>query len=354
MSSHLLSISTFEYAARAKLPEAQWAWLIGAAEFGRTFRRNLEQFSDFGLRPAVLTGVTDPSLGTHWMGLAISSPIVAAPIGHLTQFHESGELAVVEGCRNSGIHCVVSMHTRRSLEVLSKSAGPAGWSYQVYLYSSPEIVLEQIQRAVNLGARSIIVTVDSGHRSPSYERQILPWDARKLGQHDEPKLPESRDDRVWTWKMVANLIRGLNVPIVIKGIQCATDALRAKEVGANAVWISNHGGRVNETDQSLLREIAAIRALIGPDLSVVIDGGFRTGSDIAKALLLGASHVALGRPLIYGLVCDGSRGVSEVLEIASRELSLVLGSLGIQAVGDSARHSEQLFEICRAVSGPRD
>ena len=344
MTSHPLSILAFERAAKSRLPEAQWSWVTGAAETGRTLRRNMEQFAEFGLRPAVLSGITTPKLDAHWAGAAVSSPVLAAPIGHLTQFHESGELGVIEGCGDTGTHCVISMHTRRNLELLASSAGPAGWSYQVYLYSSPDVVAEQIQRAVDLGTRSVILTVDGCHRSPSYERQHQPWDARKYGQRDEVELPESRDDRVWTWTMLAKLIEGVKVPVVVKGIQLASDALRAKEVGAHAIWISNHGGRANETDQALLREITAVRALVGPDLDVVIDGGFRTGSDIAKALLLGASHVALGRPLIYGLVSDGRRGVADVLGIASRELSLVMGSLGISDVRDAVQHAEQLFE----------
>ena len=354
MNSQPSSIGAFEELAKAKLPEAQWAWVIGAAETGRTYRRNLEQFAAFGLRPAVLAGITTPNLSSEWAGAALSSPVLAAPVGHLTQFHESGELGVMEGCRDSGTHCVVSMHTRRNLELLSRAAGPAGWSYQVYLYSSPDVVAEQIQRAIRLGARSIIITVDGSHRSPSYERQRQPWDARKLGGHDEEELPESRDDRVWTWKMLTELIKGIQIPIAVKGIQLSSDAMRAKEAGAHAVWISNHGGRVSETNQSLLREIFGIRALVGPETAVVVDGGFRTGSDIAKALLLGASHVALGRPLVHGIVTNGSQGVARVFGIASRELALVLGSLGISDVHDASKHGEQLFETVSHTSKTAD
>lgn len=354
MSSHVRSIAAYEQEARTKLPKAQWAWVTGAAESGATFRRNRSQFREFGLRPAVLTGITTPILGTHWAGAAVSSPILAAPIGHLTQFHESGELGVMKGCRDTGNHCVISMHTRRNLEILAQSVGSAGWSFQVYLYSNPDIVAGQIERAVRLGSRSVIITVDSSHRSPSYERQQHPWDARNFGQRDEVELPESRDDRAWTWKMLEDLIRSLRVPVAIKGVQSPTDALRAKEAGARVVWISNHGGRANETDQSLLREVTAIRGLVGPDVAVVVDGGFRTGTDIAKALLLGASHVALGRPLIYGLVSAGSQGVANVLGIANRELSLVLGSLGIRDVSDAAKHAEQVFETRERDSRPGD
>jgi len=354
MSNYPMSIFAFEEAAKSRLPEAQWEWVVGAAEHGRTFQRNIEQFSEFGLRPAVLAGIVTPNLTSSWQGYEVGSPVVAAPIGHLTQFHESGELGVMEACRDTNTHCVVSMHTRRNLELLAQAAGAARWSYQVYLYSNPDVVARQIDRAVQLGAASIVVTVDNCHRSPSFGRQRLAWDARKLGQRDEVELPESRDDRVWTWSMLQQLIRELRIPIIVKGIQFALDAQRAKDAGARGIWLSNHGGRVNETDQSLLREIATVRAHVGPEIPLVVDGGFRTGSDIAKALLLGASHVALGRPLIYGLVNNGGLGAVDVLNIANRELALVLGGLGINDVRHAPEHSAQVFELPIVTTHRRD
>jgi len=237
------------------------------------------------------------------------------------------------------------MHTRRSLEVLSKAAGSSGWSYQVYLYSDPAVVADQIARAVGLGASSIVVTVDSCHRSPSYQRQEMQWDARSHGKRDEMDLPPSRNDRVWNWRMVAELIRVLDVPLILKGVQSVADAVKAIDVGFQGVWLSNHGGRVNETDQSLLREVGEVREKIGHAVPLIVDGGFRTGGDIAKALLLGASHVGFGRPLIYGLICGGAEGVSEVLGIANRELELVLGTLGHANLRDLAAHREQVFDV---------
>lgn len=344
MSKFPSSIPAFETSARTRIPEAQWAWVVGAAERGRTYGRSLDQFSEFGLRPSVLAGVESTSLDTSWLHHKVSAPLVAAPIGHLTQFHQSGELGVIEACAERNIHCFVSMHTRRSLEVLAKAAGSSGWSYQVYLYSEPAVVADQIARAVGLGASSVVVTVDSCHRSPSYQRQEMPWDARNHGQRDEAGLPPSRNDRIWNWRMVADLIRVLDVPLILKGVQSVADAAKAIDVGFRGVWLSNHGGRVNETDQSLIREIGEIREKIGHAVPLVVDGGFRTGGDIAKALLLGASQVALGRPLIYGLICGGGEGVSEVIGIASRELGLVLGTLGIANLQDLVAHRDQVFD----------
>lgn len=336
------SLGDFEARAKARLPSAQWEWLIGAAETGRTYQRNLDQFQDFYLRPRVLVGVTTPQLESTFFGRPAASPIIAAPVGHMTQFHGEGELAVMQACNTTNTHCVVSMHTRRNLELLAKAAGEAGWSYQLYLYSEPNVVLSQISRAVNLGATTIVLTVDSGHRSPSYQRQRLPWDARDHGVRDEPELPESRNDRVWTWAMVEELIDRVSVPVIVKGIQFVRDAMIASQTGCAGVWISNHGGRNNETDQSLLRELGQVREAVGPELPIIIDGGFRTGSDFAKALLLGASHVALGRPLIHGIIDSGARGVESVLRIVHVELEAVLGSLGVTDVTAIKSHHEQV------------
>jgi isopentenyl diphosphate isomerase/L-lactate dehydrogenase-like FMN-dependent dehydrogenase len=340
MSNEPASLGEFEAFARAKLPAPQWNWVVGAAENGRTYLRNLNQFRDFYLRPRVLAGITSSRLESNFFGQVTASPIVAAPIGHMTQFDADGELAVMQACNETKTHCVVSMHTRRNLELLASAAGSAGWSYQLYLYSDPEVVLAQVERAVRLGATSVVLTVDSSHRSPSFQRQQLPWDARKHGKRDEPHIPESRNDRLWTWPMIAHLIKHVEVPVIVKGIQHAEDALRVQDSGCKAAWISNHGGRVNETDQSLLRELVKVRRAVGREFPLVIDGGFRTGSDLAKALILGTSHVALGRPLIYGLVEDGSRGIKSVINIAQSELAVVLGALGVSSVQDIANHTD--------------
>lgn len=342
MPESLASLADFEKCAKAKLPSAQWEWLIGGAESGRTYLRNFHQFHDYYLRPRVLSGVISPRLESSFAGKRISSPIIAAPVGHLTQFHDEGELAVMRACSATETHCVVSMHTRRNLELLAEAAGSAGWSYQVYLYLEPDQVASQIDRALQLGAASVVLTVDSCHRSPSYQRQRLSWDARKFGMRDEPELSESRNDRLWTWEMVAVLIGEIDVPVVIKGVQHAEDAVLAQEASCNAIWISNHGGRANETDQSLLRELSRIRSRVGPALPLVIDGGFRSGSDVAKALLLGSTYVALGRPLVFGLVEGGSRGVESVIDIAKNELISQLGALGISDVQNLEDHTDQV------------
>jgi isopentenyl diphosphate isomerase/L-lactate dehydrogenase-like FMN-dependent dehydrogenase len=342
MSKPLFSLADFEIQAQSMLPTAQWNWVIGGAESGRTYLRNLSQFKDYELRPRVLAGITSCQLGQAFFGKTIASPVFAAPVGHMTQFHEEGELAVMQACSATGTHCVVSMHTRRNLELLAETAGDAGWSYQVYLYSSPDVVLAQIVRAIRLGAASIVLTVDSCHRSPSYQRQRSPWDARQHGLRDEPELPESRDDRIWTWEMVAKLVKAVSVPLILKGVQCVSDAERALEIGCSGVWLSNHGGRNNETDQSLLRVLSQIRSVVGVNFPLVVDGGFRSGSDIVKALLLGATYVAMGRPLIFGVVVNGARGAETVLKISQDELVKILSALGIGDIGSVMNHKDQI------------
>ena len=341
-SKYLKSLSAFESAARVAIPKEQWEWVVGAAELGRTMERNRDQFRDFYLRTRVLSGIDKVLCDSRFLGVATRTPIVVAPLGHMTQFTPDGELEIVRAASRAGAHSVVSMHTRRSLEILSRAVGDSGWSYQVYLYSDPEVVLSQVTRAVSLGASSTVVTVANSHRSPSYGRQEDPWDARLKGDRDEPLLPEARDDRLWTWSMLESLIASVKCPIVVKGIQTTEDACKAIAANAAGIWISNHGGRVTETDQSLLKELAEIRTVVGPHHPITIDGGFRTGSDVVKALLLGASNVAVGRPLIHGAIVDGEQGIFDVLEILVVETALVLGSLGIESVLSAPGHRAQV------------
>ena len=142
--------------------------------------------------------------------------------------------------------------------------------------------------------------------------------------------------------MVTELVQKITVPVVVKGIQHPDDAMQAKLADCKAVWLSNHGGRVNETDQSLMQELVRVRKVVGENFPLVIDGGFRTGSDIAKALLLGATHIAFGRPLIHGLVEDGSRGIESVIRIAQSELEKMLGALGVTDIRDLPKHIGQI------------
>jgi len=351
MSDRLQSLAAFEEAASAKMPREQWEWVIGGAESGRTLGRNREQFAEFALSARILTGVDSVMCDSSYLDVATKSPVIAAPVGHMTQFNDEGELAIVRGCAMAGAHCVVSMHTRRSLETLSVAAGSSGWSYQVYLYSDFRTVAAQIQRAVNLGATSIVITSGSGHRSPSYRRQQFPWDARRKGLRDEPQLPASRNDRQWTWADLEKLLSSVKCPIVLKGIQSVEDAKRASSAGVSAIWLSNHGGRDTETDHSLLQELPPIREAVGDELPIVIDGGFRAGSDVAKALLMGATNVAVGRPIIHGSVVAGERGVSDVIQILTRELASVLGSLGIENVLKAFSHRHQVVSTRKRIRG---
>jgi 4-hydroxymandelate oxidase len=142
--------------------------------------------------------------------------------------------------------------------------------------------------------------------------------------------------------MARDLVGATDVPVILKGVQCADDAERAAEIGCAGVWISNHGGRNNETDQALLGELAKVRALVGPTYPLVIDGGFRTGSDAAKALLLGASQIAIGRPLIFGVVVAGAKGTTSVLRIIQDELKRALAAIGVADVLDVPNHADQV------------
>lgn len=345
MNKSLESLAAFEAVAAQRMPREQWEWVVGGAESGRTVVLNRDQFKKYALSTRILSGVDRVSCATSYLGVATNTPVVAAPLGHMTQFNDEGELSIVRGCARVGAHCVVSMHTRRSLERLAVEAGSSGWSYQVYLYSDLQTVISQCRRAVDLGAASIVVTSGSGHRSPSYQRQQFPWDARLKGERDEPHLPESRNDRTWTWGDLEKLCDVVRSPVVLKGIQSVEDARRSLSSGVSGIWLSNHGGRDTETDKSLLAELSQIRDSVGLSTPILIDGGIRTGSDVAKALLLGASNVAIGRPIIHGSVVSGERGVSDIVQILTSETAAVLGSLGIGDVRDAFSHRNQVVVV---------
>ncbi len=305
-------VNLFEYEAlaQAKMAPAFWDFYQGGSDDEVTLRANRAAFERIRLRPRVLVDVSASALDTRTtvLGTPVSMPVLVAPTALHCLAHPEGECAT------------------RSLEEIAQAAGGPLW-FQLYVYPNPQVAEWLVQRAEAAGYRAIVLTVDLpplGNREkdkrnnvtipppPFYEANFV--GVEKMGQR-------------WvrlTWESLSWLRSITSLPILLKGILTAEDALLAVEHGIAGIIVSNHGGRQLDTAIASIEALPEIVEAVAGRCEVYVDGGIRRGTDILKALALGARAVLIGRPALWGLAVDGAQGVFQVLEILRKELELAM------------------------------
>jgi pre-mycofactocin synthase len=360
--------------ARRRLPRSVYFAVIAGTEAGVTMNDNVRAFSELGFRPHVAGLPAARQLATTVMGLQVSFPVVISPTG-VQAVHPDGELAVARAAAAAGTAMGLSSFASRPVEEVGKATDKL--LFQCYWAGSREDILARAQRARAAGARGLIVTLDwvFGTRrdwgSPwipehldiqamvRHVPQVLvrpTYLARWLRSGSLPDLgvPNSAagDGQVpsffgaygqWmnsapaTWADLAWLREQWDGPFMLKGITRPDDARRAVDVGATAISVSNHGGNNLDSTPATIRCLPAVADAVGDQIEVLLDGGIRRGSDVVKALALGARAVMIGRPYLWGLAASGERGVGNVLEILRQGISETLYGLGRASIHDLAR-----------------
>ncbi len=337
--------------ARAKVPRAAFDYIAGGAEDEVTLRRNREAFGHWVLRPRVLVDVSRRDTSTTVLGQRVSMPILVAPTALHGLVHPEGEVATARGTAAAGTLMVASTLTTRSLEEIA-AVGPAPRWFQLYVYRDRRVTEALVRRAAAAGYHALCMTVDTplaGHRERDERNSFtLPpglslrnFDG--LGMDRFPGTPGGGSglaayssqmfDPSVTWRDV-EWLRGLSpLPVVVKGVMTAEDATLAVEHGVAGVAVSNHGGRQLDGSLGTLDALPAVVAAVRGRAEVYVDGGVRRGTDVLKALALGARAVLVGRPVLYGLALGGSEGVRATLEHLRSELDLALALTGRTAAG---------------------
>jgi isopentenyl diphosphate isomerase/L-lactate dehydrogenase-like FMN-dependent dehydrogenase len=370
-SSHVVNVGDLRRIAQRRLPRAVFDYLDGGAEAEITLAENCRAFRDLTFRPRSAVAVTDCNLKTRVLGHELSFPAILAPVGYSRLMHPGGEVAAACAAGLAGTGYILSTISGHKLEdVRAASQGPV-W-YQLYLLGGREAAEGALDRARRAGFSALVITVDtpvSGlrERDPRngmkellgtsffakipYLPNILAhpgWLASFLRDGGVPKLQNvvlpgrgpmelvdvasALAQAVVTWgdlKWIRELWSG---PIVVKGLLIGDDARRAVDEGAAAVVVSNHGGRQLDSVSSTLRALPEVVAAVNGQVEVLMDGGVRRGSDIAKAIGLGARAVLVGRAYAYGLAAAGQAGVTRALEILRGELERTLLLLGCSSV----------------------
>ena len=383
-------------AAAKKMSSRARGYINGSAGTEATAAANRTAFDRWQLVPRMATPVTVRDTSVTLFGQQLDSPFVLAPIGVAEMVHQQADIATAEAAATTATPMTVSTQASVPMEQIADRLAGTPWYYQLYWGSSDEVAFSMVRRAEAAGASAIVVTLDTfmlGWRTQDLDNGFLPFahgmgigqytsdpefaklvearvqatSSKESGNEARPTLAAvralmnmsrrypgslrqnlrspypraavetfleifSRTDLGWT--ELARLRDITDLPIVIKGIQHADDARQAQRLGFDALWISNHGGRQLDGAIPSLDALIDVREAVGAEMPLIFDSGVRTAADAMKALALGASAVAIGRPYLYGLALDGAAGVSSVLDYFAAELDISLGLMGVADIAD--------------------
>jgi len=348
-----LNVFDFEEVAHRNVLPGHWAYMASGVDDDLTLHANREVFKHVQLRPRRLRDATKVDMRVDLFGTVYASPIFLCPTGGEKSFHPDGELAVARAAKARGTLQFLSTATSTAVEDVNKALGRPVW-YQLYAPSTWEACEQLLRRVEVAGCSVIALTVDNttGRNSETFLR-TRPKDLRQCTAcHEGAAGPSTRERPMYDginmtgvrntnpamdWAFADRLRKFWKGKFFIKGIDTREDARLCLEHGIDGILVSNHGGRSTETSRATLEALPEVVAEVGNRIPVFVDGGFRRGTDVFKALALGARAVGIGRPLLWGLGAFGQPGVDRVLEILQGELKLAMGNCGTQTVADITR-----------------
>lgn len=342
-----LNVFDFETVAEKTLPPAHWGYLATGTDDDATIQANREGFEHFQLRARRLVDVREIDLSTEIFGRRWPTPIAIAPTGSNQAFHPEGELAVARAAKSKETLQILSTVATTGVEDVNEARGEPVW-YQLYPRHSWDVTRQIVARAEAAGCPAIVLTVDLlGGSNRETVREFAKYDTRDCtachdvdGPRTRPmwdhiEIPEGRTDytRGLTWDYVRQVRDYTSMKVLVKGIVTAEDAALAVANGVDGIIVSNHGGRAEASLRSTIECLSEIVDTVRGRIAVLVDSGFRRGTDFFKALAIGADAVCIGRPYLWGLASFGQAGVEAVLELLKRELEIVMRQMGTPSLG---------------------
>jgi (S)-2-hydroxy-acid oxidase len=348
-ASDALNVFELEAIAKRNVPVAHWGYLSGGVLDDRTVQSNRQAFDAWGLRARRLIDVTQVSLSTTLFGKTLGSPVILSPVSSQRAFHADGEAASARAAGKRKALQVLSGLTTVSLEDVMTAHGGEVWQ-QIYTSNRPELGLQIARRADAAGAGALVLTVDLaggmrretqaiGARADAREcsschRQGGGYDFSRKKMFDGLDLAGvfTPTSSALTWDYIARLRDVSKKRVLIKGVMTAEDAELAVKRGLDGIIVSNHGGRAEESLVGTLDVLPEIAAAVKKRMPILIDGGFRRGTDVFKALALGANAVCIGRPYCWGLGAFGEEGVETALRLIDDELASAMRQTGVTSI----------------------
>ena len=345
-----INVFDLEPVCRQNVPPAHFGYMASGIDDEVTLRRNREDFLKFYLRPRRLVDVSKVDMSVDILGTKYSSPIVCAPVGGQRSFHDDAESGVARACKAGDHLQILSTMTSDTVEDVTKARGAPIWM-QLYATNKWEIAAAITKRAENAGCTALAVTVDrSGGRNQETLIRLRPTDTRDCsGCHDRSSLQSSLKTRaMWrgldltglrntqssamTWDFFKRMRDHTKMKLLAKGILSYEDAVLAADNGLDGIIVSNHGARSEDSGRSTIDALPEIVEAVKGRIPILVDSGFRRGSDVIKALCIGATAVCVGRPYIWGLGAFGQAGVERALEMLREETRAMLQQMGAQNV----------------------
>ena len=342
-----INVFDFEPVMRANVPPAHFGYMASGIDDEVTLRANREGFLKFQLRPRRLVDVSKVDMGVDILGVKYSSPIVLSPVGGQRSFHEDGEIGAAKAAKAGDHLQIMSTMTSYDVEDVRAARGDKPIWLQLYATNKWEVAEAITKRSENAGCYAVAVTVDrSGGRNQETLFRLRPSDTRDCsGCHDRSSFQSNLKGRAMfkgldltglrntqssamTWEFFKRLRDTTKMKILAKGILAWEDAALAADAGLDGIIVSNHGARSEDSGRSTIDALPEIVEAVNGRIPILVDSGFRRGSDIVKALCMGATAVCVGRPYIWGLGAFGQPGVERVLELLRVETMAMMQQVG--------------------------
>jgi isopentenyl diphosphate isomerase/L-lactate dehydrogenase-like FMN-dependent dehydrogenase len=346
----------WEARARERLDAGAYGYIAGGAGAESTMRANREAFELRRLRPRMLGAHTARDISVEVLATRSPFPFLLAPVGVLSIAHTDGELAPARAAAAARVPFVLSTAASHSIEEIAEAMGDAPRWFQLYWVSNRDVVASLVRRAEAAGYGAIVVTLDTlilGWRPRDLRNAYLPFrHGEGIAQFTSDPvfrelLPDDEDPLVAAgtmlamfpnlalqWDDLAFLRELTSLPVLVKGVLTGDDAARALAAGVDGIIVSNHGGRQVDGAVAALDALGEVRAAVGPEATVLMDGGIRGGADIVKAMALGANAVLVGRPYVYALAVGGHEGVAALIQQLAAETDLTLALMGGRSVSE--------------------